>query len=110
MGLHLIDAHRLECAVAHMQRDRSALDAPRISAILVESPFPGAPLGVKGVGELPMDVGAPAVIAAIADATGAWIGDLPASPERVLAALAGDPAIAGLRPGQSEPRPAERAS
>jgi len=88
----------------------TALDAPRISAILVEAPFPGAPHGVKGVGELPMDVGAPAVIAAIADATGAWIGDLPASPERVLAALAGDPAIAGLRPGQSEPRPAERAS
>ena len=88
----------------------TALDAPRISAILVEAPFPGAPHGVKGVGELPMDVGAPAVIAAIADATGAWIGDLPASPERVLAALAGDPALAGLRPGQSEPRPAERAS
>ena len=88
----------------------TALDAPRISAILVEAPFPGAPHGVKGVGELPMDVGAPAVIAAIADATGAWIGDLPASPERVLAALAGDPALGGLRPGQSEPRPEERAS
>ena len=71
----------------------TALDAPRISAILVEAPFPGAPHGVKGVGELPMDVGAPAVIAAIADATGAWIADLPASPERVLAALAGDAAL-----------------
>ena len=36
-----------------------------------------------------MDVGAPAVVAAIADATGAWIHDLPASPERILAAWPG---------------------
>ena len=58
-----------------------------------------------------MDVGAPAVVAAIADATGAWITELPASPERILAALAsgtggtravGD-RIAPLPPGASEP-------
>jgi CO/xanthine dehydrogenase Mo-binding subunit len=66
----------------------TALDAPRIQAVLVEAPFSGAPHGAKGVGELPMDVGAPAVVAAIADATGAWITDLPATPERILAALA----------------------
>ncbi|HET7703284.1 MAG TPA: xanthine dehydrogenase family protein molybdopterin-binding subunit, partial [Candidatus Limnocylindrales bacterium] len=40
----------------------TALDAPRITAILVEAPFSGAPHGAKGVGELPMDVGAPAVV------------------------------------------------
>jgi len=67
----------------------TALDAPRISAILVEAPFGGVPHGAKGIGELPMDVGAPAVVAAIHDATGVWIHDLPASPERILAALAG---------------------
>ena len=82
----------------------TALDAPRITTILVEAPFTGAPHGAKGVGELPMDVGAPAVIAAIADATGVWIGDLPATPERILAALAATPAVAPLRPGASEPR------
>jgi CO/xanthine dehydrogenase Mo-binding subunit len=81
----------------------TSLDAPRISTILVEAPFAGAPHGAKGVGELPMDVGAPAVIAAIADATGVWITDLPASPERILAALAGRPDVAPLRPGASEP-------
>ena len=81
----------------------TALDAPRISTILVEAPFAGAPHGAKGVGELPMDVGAPAVVAAIADATGAWIADLPASPERILAALAGRPEVGGLPPGASEP-------
>ncbi len=67
----------------------TALDAPRIETILVEAPFADAPHGAKGVGELPMDVGAPAVVAAIHDATGAWIHDLPASPERIMAALAG---------------------
>ncbi len=81
----------------------TALDAPRITTILVEAPFAGAPHGAKGVGELPMDVGAPAVIAAIADATGAWIGDLPASPERILAAMSGVHAVAPLPPGASEP-------
>jgi CO/xanthine dehydrogenase Mo-binding subunit len=49
------------------------------------------PHGAKGVGELPMDVGAPAVVAAIHDATGVWIHDLPATPERILAALTGGP-------------------
>jgi CO/xanthine dehydrogenase Mo-binding subunit len=80
----------------------TALDAPRITTILVEAPFGGAPHGAKGVGELPMDVGAPAVIAAIADATGAWIGELPASPERILAALLGVAGVAPLPPGASE--------
>ncbi|CAN5864251.1 xanthine dehydrogenase family protein molybdopterin-binding subunit [soil metagenome] len=67
----------------------TSLDAPRIEAILVEKPFAGAPHGAKGVGELPMDVAAPAGVAAIHDATGAWVHDLPATPERILAALHG---------------------
>ncbi len=80
----------------------TALDAPRIASILVEAPFDGAPHGAKGVGELPMDVGAPAVVAAIADATGLWVTELPASPERILAGLAGMPSISPLAPGASE--------
>src|SRR6185295_19919079 len=69
----------------------TSLDAPRITSILVEAPFASAPHGAKGVGELPMDVGAPAVVGAIHDATGAWIHDLPASPERILAAMGATP-------------------
>ena len=69
----------------------TSLDAPRIRSILVEKPFSGAPHGAKGVGELPMDVGAPAVVAAIHDATGVWIHDLPATPERILAAMTHGP-------------------
>ena len=34
-----------------------------------------------------MDVGAPAVVAAIHDAVGVWICELPATPERILDAL-----------------------
>ena len=80
----------------------TSLDAPRITTILVEAPFAAAPHGAKGVGELPMDVGAPAVVAAIADATGVWIGELPASPERILAAMSGLDGVAPLPPGASE--------
>ncbi len=65
----------------------TALDAPRITSILVEAPYSGAPHGAKGIGELPMDVGAPAVVAAIHDAVGVWIHELPATPERILAAM-----------------------
>ncbi|MEA2610605.1 MAG: hypothetical protein QOG32_331 [Chloroflexota bacterium] len=81
----------------------TSLDAPRIHSILVEAPFDAVPHGAKGVGELPMDVGAPAVVAAIADATGVWIADLPASPERIIAAMTGVAAVAPLPPGASEP-------
>jgi CO/xanthine dehydrogenase Mo-binding subunit len=85
----------------------TSLDAPRITSILIEAPFASAPHGAKGVGELPMDVGAPAVVAAIHDATGAWVHDLPASPERILAALGGTPKTES--PGSSPARHVEAA-
>ena len=66
----------------------TALDAPRIRTILVENPYSRGPFGAKGIGELPMDGPAPAVIAAIHDATGVWLDEIPATPEKVLAACA----------------------
>lgn len=65
----------------------TAVDAPEITALSVELPFSASPHGAKGLGELPADVPAPAVIAAIHDATGVWVTELPATPERILAAL-----------------------
>jgi CO/xanthine dehydrogenase Mo-binding subunit len=62
----------------------TALDAPRFETILVEEPFSGGPFGAKGVGELPMDGGAPAVAAAIEQATGLSLNDLPLLPENVF--------------------------
>ncbi|MEE2827987.1 MAG: molybdopterin cofactor-binding domain-containing protein, partial [Myxococcota bacterium] len=66
----------------------TALDAPEMDIRLVESPFEGGPFGAKGIGELPMDGGAPAVLAAVEHATGISLDVLPASPERLLAAAA----------------------
>ncbi len=91
----------------------TALDAPRLETILVESPFADVPHGAKGVGELPMDVGAPAVVAAIHDATGAWIHDLPATPERIMAALVGidapgPPGISTISPPRTDDEGAGR--
>jgi CO/xanthine dehydrogenase Mo-binding subunit len=83
----------------------TALDAPHIRSILVEAPYSGTPHGAKGVGELPMDVAAPAVVAAIHDATGVWIHDLPATPERILAALHPPEAGTAVGPGRPEVGP-----
>jgi CO/xanthine dehydrogenase Mo-binding subunit len=66
----------------------TTLDAPRIKTILVENPYSRGPLGAKGIGELPMDGPAPAIVAAIHDAIGVWLDEVPATPEKVLAALA----------------------
>jgi CO/xanthine dehydrogenase Mo-binding subunit len=66
----------------------TALDAPRIRTILVENPYSRGPFGAKGIGELPMDGPAPAIVAAIHDATGVWLDEIPATPEKVLAACA----------------------
>lgn len=65
----------------------TSLDAPRIKTVLVENPYSGGPYGAKGIGEIPMDCPAPAVIAAIHDATGVWLDEIPATPEKLLAAL-----------------------
>ncbi|MCC6521695.1 MAG: xanthine dehydrogenase family protein [Polyangiaceae bacterium] len=65
----------------------TALDAPPFETFLVEAPFEHGPGGgAKGIGELPMDGGAPAVAAAIEHATGLVLDGLPLTPERLLAA------------------------
>ena len=78
----------------------TALDAPHIRTILVEAPYSGSPHGAKGVGELPMDVGAPAVVAAIHDATGVWT-TMPATPEKILEAVHGGRRAARRSDGQA---------
>ncbi|MCY3004238.1 MAG: xanthine dehydrogenase family protein molybdopterin-binding subunit [Planctomycetota bacterium] len=62
----------------------TALDAPDFTTDLVEVPFSGGPFGAKGVGEMPMDGGAPAVLAAIEDALGLHVTRIPATPEHLL--------------------------
>jgi CO/xanthine dehydrogenase Mo-binding subunit len=61
-------------------------DSPRIDVELLEKQFDGGPFGAKGIGELPMDGAAPAVVGAIENATGIAVDEIPATPERILAA------------------------
>jgi CO/xanthine dehydrogenase Mo-binding subunit len=70
-------------------------DAPPFQTILVEHPFSGGPNGAKGVGELPMDGGAPAIAAAIEQAIGVACDDLPLLPERLFEAYARSQVAAG---------------
>jgi CO/xanthine dehydrogenase Mo-binding subunit len=64
----------------------TAKDAPELDVELLERPWAGGPFGAKGVGELPMDGGAPAVLAAIDNALGLELTEIPATPERLFAA------------------------
>jgi CO/xanthine dehydrogenase Mo-binding subunit/aerobic-type carbon monoxide dehydrogenase small subunit (CoxS/CutS family) len=63
-------------------------DVPEIVSILVESGDPIGPYGAKGIGEHALVPTAPAVLNAIRDAIGASVRRIPATPDRVLAALA----------------------
>jgi CO/xanthine dehydrogenase Mo-binding subunit len=59
----------------------------KVETVLVEVPDPNGPWGARGVGELPFLPVAPAIGAAIHDATGVWVDEFPFTPERVLRAL-----------------------
>lgn len=66
----------------------TTLDLPMIETILVEVPNPGHPLGIRGVGEVPI-VPPPAAIAnAIYRAVGVRLTELPMSPAKVCKAIA----------------------
>jgi CO/xanthine dehydrogenase Mo-binding subunit len=66
----------------------TTLDVPtEIVPVILELGDPNGPFGARGMAEMPLVPFAPAVAAAIYDATGAWVDDLPMTPERVLAAI-----------------------
>jgi CO/xanthine dehydrogenase Mo-binding subunit len=67
----------------------TALDVPKIDCVIVETPVPNVPYGVRGVGEVPIVPPAAAVANAIARATGVRMTRMPMTPQRVLAALEG---------------------
>jgi len=62
-------------------------DVPPIDTIIVEEPDAHGPYGAKGLGEHVLIPTAPAILNAIRHATGARLRQVPATPERVLAAI-----------------------
>lgn len=66
----------------------SVLDvAQTITPVILEIPDPQNPLGIRGMAEMPMIPTAPAIGAAIHNATGLWLDTLPYKPDRVWQAL-----------------------
>ena len=62
-------------------------DTPKMHVIVLERPYTHGPFGAKGVGEMPIDGPAPAVINALRHA-GVDLREIPATPEKVMARLA----------------------
>jgi CO/xanthine dehydrogenase Mo-binding subunit len=60
-----------------------------VEPVILEYPDPQGPLGARGMAEMPFVPTAAAIAAAIHDATGVWIDELPYTPERVWNALHG---------------------
>ncbi len=65
----------------------SAGDMPEVESILIEDPSPVGPFGAKGIGEQAVIPTAPAILNAIHDAIGVRIHRVPATPDRVRAAI-----------------------
>ena len=62
----------------------TAADIPPIRVYFAENPYAYGPAGAKGIGELPMDGPAPAILNAIENATGESFNHIPMMPEMMM--------------------------
>ncbi len=63
-------------------------DVPeQVVSVILEGDAPNNPLNIKGMAEMALVPVAPAIVAALHDATGVWMTDLPLTPENVWRAL-----------------------
>jgi CO/xanthine dehydrogenase Mo-binding subunit len=67
----------------------TAREMPEVVTLMVEMVDPSASLGAKGAAECATVAVAPAIVNAIADATGVRIHHLPATPARLVALMQG---------------------
>ena len=66
----------------------TSLDVPPVvKSVILEYPDPIGPWGLRGMAEMPFLPLAPAIAAAIYDATGLWMDSQPFTPEKVVKAL-----------------------
>jgi CO/xanthine dehydrogenase Mo-binding subunit len=68
----------------------TSADIPPIRVHFEEMPYPHGPGGAKGIGELPMDGAAPAILNAIENATGLELQHIPLMPEQLMEAFRGE--------------------
>jgi CO/xanthine dehydrogenase Mo-binding subunit len=61
----------------------TTLDTPAIDVAILENPYKHGPFGAKGVGEMPIDGPAPAVVNALRHA-GYDLREIPATPEKIM--------------------------
>jgi CO/xanthine dehydrogenase Mo-binding subunit len=65
----------------------TSADLPPIRVFFEENPYAYGPAGAKGIGELPMDGVAPAILNAVEHATGVSVTRIPMTPEVLMEAL-----------------------
>jgi CO/xanthine dehydrogenase Mo-binding subunit len=65
----------------------TSMDLPPIRVFFEEIPYPYGPGGAKGIGELPMDGAAPAIVNAIENALGVSVSQIPVTPEVLMEAI-----------------------
>jgi CO/xanthine dehydrogenase Mo-binding subunit len=65
----------------------TSMDLPPIRVFFEERPYAHGPGGAKGIGELPMDGPAPAILNAVAHATGADPRSVPLTPESLMSMM-----------------------
>jgi len=63
------------------------LDTPEIETFIIETVDPEGPYGAKEAGQGPLLPVVPAVAAAVYDALGIWVDEIPITPEKILRAL-----------------------
>jgi CO/xanthine dehydrogenase Mo-binding subunit len=61
----------------------TTLDTPAMDVVLIERPYEHGPFGAKGVGEMPIDGPAPAIVNALRHA-GFDVREIPATPEKLM--------------------------
>ena len=59
-----------------------------VDSVILEIPDPQGPWGARGMAEMPFITLAPAITAALHDATGVWFDEFPLTPSRVVEKLA----------------------
>jgi CO/xanthine dehydrogenase Mo-binding subunit len=90
IGFALLEkVHLKDGAMANSQMTNYAapttLDTPPIDAVILEKPYKHGPHGAKGVGEIPIDGPAPAIVNAVRH-LGIDVREIPATPEQILKA------------------------